>query len=75
MAEPKSFVDNLNSLRLVMSVDLEHMQANLTPFLKDESASQLQQCDTSIGQVRTLAEQLEREFNTLEYLIRKKRPT
>jgi enoyl-[acyl-carrier-protein] reductase (NADH) len=74
MAEPKSFLDNLNNLRLVMSVALEHIQANLTPFVKDASANQLRQCDRSISQIRTLAEHLEREFNTLDYLIRK-RPT
>jgi len=74
MAEAKSFLDNLKNLRLVMSVALEHMHANLTPFVNGASANQLRQCDTSIGQIRTLAEHLEREFNTLEYLIGK-RPT
>ncbi len=68
MTEPKSFLENLTNLRLVMSVALEHIQANLTPFVKDASANQLRQCDTSISQIRTLAEHLEREFNTLEYL-------
>ncbi len=74
MADRKSFLDNLNNLRLVMSVALEHIQANLTHFVKDATGDQVRQCDTSIGQIRTLAEHLEREFNTLEYLIGK-RPT
>ena len=67
MTEPKSFLENLTNLRLVMSVALEHIQANLTPFVRDAS-TKLRQCDTSISQIRTLAEHLEREFNTLEYL-------
>jgi hypothetical protein len=72
MAEPKSFVDNLKNLRLVMSVALEHIEANLTNFVKDASANQVRQCDRSVNQIRTLAEQLGREFNTFEYLIGKR---
>jgi len=74
MAEPKSFVDNLKNLRMVMSVALEHIQANLTQFTKDATGNQLRQSDRSINQIRTLSEQLEREFHTLEYLV-SKRPT
>jgi len=74
MADPKSFLDNLNNLRLVTSVALEHVQANLTNFVRDASADQVRQCDRSISQIRTLAEQLEREFNTLEYLIGQRAP-
>ena len=74
MADKKSFLDNLNNLRLVMSVALEHIQANLTHFVMVASANQVRQCETSISQIRTLAEDLEREFSTLEYLIGK-RPT
>jgi Tfp pilus assembly protein PilN len=70
MADSKSFLDNLNNLRLVTSVALEHIQANLTNFVKDADAHQVRQCDRSIHQIRTLAEQLEREFHTLEYLLR-----
>jgi len=69
MAEPKNFVDNLNNLRLVMSVALEHIQVNLTQFTKDATGNQLRQSDRSINQIRTLSEQLEREFKTIEYLI------
>lgn len=72
MADPRSFLDNLNNLRLVTSVALEHTQANLTNFVKDADANQVRQCDKSINQIRTLAEQLERELNTLEYLLGKR---
>lgn len=72
MADPKNFLDNLNNLRLVTSVALEHIQANLTNFVRDANANQMRECDRSINQIRTLAEQLEREFNTLEYLLGKR---
>jgi hypothetical protein len=72
MADPKSFLDNLNNLRLVTSVALEHIQAHLTNFVKDADANQSRQCDKSINQIRTLSEQLKREFNTLEYLVAKR---
>ena len=75
MADSRTFFDNLKNLRLVMSVALEHIQANLTLFVKDATGNQLRQCDRSISQIRTLAEQIERELDTLEYLIGKKRPT
>jgi hypothetical protein len=72
MADPKNFLDNLNNLRLVTSVALEHIQANLTNFVRDANANQVRECDKSINQIRTFAEQLEREFNTLEYLLGKR---
>ena len=68
MVDPKSFVDNLKNLRLVTSVALGHMQANLTQFSKDASENQLRQSDRTINQIRTLSEQLDREFSTLQYL-------
>jgi hypothetical protein len=49
MADPKSFLDNLNNLRLVTSVALEHIQAHLTNFVKDADANQARQCDKSIN--------------------------
>ena len=72
MAEPKSLVDNLKNLRLVMSVALEHMQENRNQFVKSATGNQVRQFERSISQIRTLADQLEKEFNTLEYLIGKR---
>jgi len=43
---------NLKNLRLVMSVALEHIQANLTQFTKDATGNQLRQSDRSINQIR-----------------------
>jgi hypothetical protein len=75
MADPKSFLDNLKNLRLVMSVALEHAQENRNQFVKNATGNQVRQLERSISQIRTLAEQLEKEFNTLEYLIDKRPPT
>jgi hypothetical protein len=72
MADPKSFLDNLKNLRLVMSVAFEHIQANRSQFAKDASGNQVRQFDRTISQIRILAEQLEKEFDTLEYLIGKR---
>ena len=74
MAEPKNFVDNLKNLRLVMSVALEHIQENRNQFVNDATASQVRQVEKSISQIRTFADRIETEFNTLEYLIGKRPP-
>ena len=72
MADGQSFLDNLQNLRLVLSVALEHVQTNRNQFVKDATGNQVRQFERSITQIRILAEQLEREFNTLEYLIAKR---
>ena len=71
MADRQSFLDHLKNLRLVLSVALEHIQANRNQFVKDATGNQVRHFERSITQIRILAEQLEREFNTLEYLIAK----
>jgi hypothetical protein len=73
MADSKSFLDNLKNLRLVMSVALEHMQENRDHFVKDATAGQVRQFEKSVSQIRTFADRIETEFNTLEYLIGKRR--
>lgn len=74
MADVRSFLDNLKNLRLVASVALEHVQENRNQFAKEATGSQLKQFDHYASQIRTLTERLEREFNTIEYLISKRQP-
>jgi hypothetical protein len=74
MANAKSFLDNLKNLRLVMSVALEHIQENRNQFVKNATESQVRQIEKSISQIRTFADRIETEFNTLEYLIGKRPP-
>jgi len=74
MVEPGSFLDNLKNLRLVLSVALEHIQANRNEFINEATGNQVRHFERCISQIRTLAEQMEREFNTIEYLIAKRQP-
>ena len=66
MTAPRSFVDNVANLRLVMSVALEYFQANRDQFLKTTSVEERRQVETLINKVRSLSEELEREFKLLE---------
>ena len=74
MAEPGSFLDKLKSLRLVLSIALEHIQASRNEFVNDATVNQVRDFERRISQIRPLAEQMEREFNTIEYLIAKRQP-
>jgi hypothetical protein len=73
MGDAKSFLDNLKNLRMVMSVALEYMQENRDQFVKDATGSQVRQFEKSISQIRAFADRIETEFNTLEYLMGKRR--
>ena len=72
MSDSTSFLDNLKNLGLFMSVALEHIQANGDGFVKDATGIEVLHFERSITQIRTLAEQTEREFNKLEYLMAKR---
>ena len=72
MSDSTSFLDNLRNLGLFLSVALEHLQANGNVFVKDATGEQVRHFERSITQIRTLAEQMERQFNRLEYLIAKR---
>jgi hypothetical protein len=71
MADPRNFLDNLKNLRVVMSVALEFTQEHRDRFVKNAGGEQVRQVARYVSQIRTLAEQLEKEFNTLEYLTSK----
>ena len=73
MAGPQSYLDNLENLRLVMSVALEHAQKNRDQLLRHGTGEQVRQAERSISKLRSLAEELEKEFNVLESLITKAR--
>jgi hypothetical protein len=73
MADIRSFLDNLKNLRLVISVALEHVQENRNQFVTNARESQLQQFERYVSQIRGMVKALEKEFNTTEYLIEKKR--
>jgi len=72
MADAQNFLDNLKNLRMVMSVALEHAQENRNQFIKNATMSDLGQFERFVSQIRTLAEQMEGEFSTLEHSIGKR---
>lgn len=67
------FLDNLENVRLAVSVALELTQENRDQFVKTGTGEQLRQAERSISKVRSLTEQLEKEFNILRDLIDKAR--
>jgi len=73
MTAPRSFVDNLANLRLVLSVALEYFQANSNQFLKSTSGDQRRQAETLINKIRSLTEELEKEFKLLENSLTQQR--
>jgi hypothetical protein len=73
MAATRSFLDNLANLRLVLSVALEHIQANRDQFVKSGTAEQMRQAQTLINKIQTLAEELNKEFTALENLVAQQR--
>jgi hypothetical protein len=72
MADSRNFLDNLKNLRVVMSVALEHVRQNHDHFVKDVAVNEVTEFEMSVSQIRMLAEQLEMELSTLEYLIAKR---
>ena len=73
MTAPRSFVDNLANLRLVLSVALEYFQANRNQFLKSTSGEQRSQAETLINKIRSLTEELEKEFKLVENSLTQQR--
>ena len=73
MTAQRSFVDNLANLRLVLSVALEYFQANCHQFLKSTSGEERRQAETLINKIRSLSEELEKEFKLLENSLTEQR--
>ena len=73
MVGPQGFLDNLENLRLTTAVALEYIQAHLQDFTKGATPSEVRQVERLISKIRTLSEQLEREFALLERTLSKTR--
>ena len=69
MPASQNFLDNLENLRVVTSVALEHVQDYRDKFAKDATGAEALQAQKQICQIRVLCVQLEKEFAILEYLI------
>jgi quinol monooxygenase YgiN len=73
MTVAQNFIDNLKNLRVVMSVAFEFTQGHRNAFVEQANPDEVHQSERFITQIRALAAQLEKEFNTLEYLLHKSR--
>jgi hypothetical protein len=73
MADSGSFLDNLANLGLVTSVALEHLQANRDKFAKSATGEQLRQAERFVSKIRSLEDELEKEFKLLESSLTEKR--
>lgn len=73
MAGAQGFLDNLENLRLTTSVALEYLQEYLYEFAKSATPNETRQAERLVSKIRTLSEQLEKEFSTLERLLTKAR--
>lgn len=73
MTSPQGFLDNLENLRLTTGVALEYIQNHLGEFARNASSNDMRQAERLISKIRTLSEQLEREFLALERLLTKAR--
>ena len=71
MADRQDFLDNLENLRLVMSVALEHMHENRDRLVKNATNEEIKHADRSIGSIRSLAARLGEELNVLEHALAK----
>jgi hypothetical protein len=69
MPSSQNFIDNLENLRLVMSIALEHVLENRDQFVQSATGVQVRQVEKGICRLRVLTVQLEKEFTILEYLI------
>lgn len=68
MPSSQNLIDNLENLRFVMSIALEHVQEERDQFVHLATGVQVRQVDKAICRLRVLTVQLEKEFTILEYL-------
>jgi hypothetical protein len=66
---PQNFLDNLEHLRVVTSVALEHVQDNRDEFARSGTGIEVRRAEKAISQLRVLMMQLEKEFTILQYLL------
>src|SRR5258706_2364425 len=63
MPTPQNFLDNVENLRIVMSIALEHVQDNRDQFAKSATGVQVRQVEKAIHKIRVLVTQLEKDLS------------
>ena len=67
----QSFLDGLGTLGVLLSLALEQVQDGRDEFVSNANGKQFGEFERSVSEVRFCSEQLEREFNRIEYLLAK----
>ena len=68
----QSFLDSLGALGALLSVALEQVQDARDEFVLNANEKQFGAFERSVTEVRFSSEQLERQFNRIEYLVAKR---
>jgi hypothetical protein len=71
MPASQSFLDNLENLRTVVSVALDHVAAKCEEFTKNATATEKLTVEQTISGIRTRIEALEKELHAFEHSISK----
>jgi hypothetical protein len=66
MSASQNFVDNLEHLHTVVSVALDHLEANREQFADTATPAEKLRVERTIHHIRTLLDALEKEFHGLE---------
>ena len=75
MLGSQSFLDNLENLRVVSSVALEHVQDHRDTFANSATGIHARRAEKLMHQLRVVIGQLDREFTILEYLLAESSPS
>jgi hypothetical protein len=70
----QSFLDSLGALGALLSLTLEQLQDAWEEFVLNANEKQFGAFERSVTEVRFCSEQLERQFNRIEYLVAKRLP-
>ena len=73
MADVENFLENLRHLGSVLAAAVSHVRHVRHEFLLKADEDQMYSFESLVTRVRTASEQLEREFNLLEYLATTRR--
>ena len=70
----QSFLESLGTLGVLLSSALEQVQDARDEFVLNANGKQFGEFERSVTEVRFCSEQLERQFNRIEYLLAKRLP-
>ena len=73
--DSKVFLDGLENLVEALLVVLDHVNRTQQAFLANPNRDHINGFERSVTQIRMFSEQLERQFNRLEYLLASRRLT